>query len=203
MWVYIVIAAVLATASIAGYSACKSPAGGGDKNGEQPKDTVKNKLSKKDILAKLAELKEKPLPKNLNPGAMCYAKAVYKDTSEFVCPVCNHRTLHTGYMSQHLKYDVPRAKSVAARIKTMNLRIDETHFCEKCRPKDAYVAMCLVVSYPDEPAEHKTCSVSAMDLVMIEEFLSGSTVHHSSQDNEMPMQECIPRLETLLGIKLK
>ncbi|MFH0896115.1 MAG: hypothetical protein V2A54_16910 [Bacteroidota bacterium] len=203
MWIYIIIAAILATASFAGYSACKSPSGDKKNTDEQPRDTVKNKFTKKEIIAKLAELKEKPIPQKLNPGAMCYAKVAYSDTAYFVCPICNHRTAYTNYYSQIIKLEVPKAKAIAARIKTINIKIEDKNYCDKCRPKNENPGMCLIVSYPDDPVEHRSCTVSSTDLTMIEEFLAGSTVFHVAQDEERPMKDNIPRLEELLGITIK
>jgi len=160
--------------------------------------------SRADIAARLATLAREPAPTDLSPGAMCYKMAGPPDRAEYICPVCGEKTLYASSEDGNDRVaragtEVPDCRRLVSEIRGLSLRLDETEFCEKCRPGTAAPRLFLVVTWPDGQ-EHRTESVTSADLSLLLEFTSGARKHDEGASGETPLRDHLPRLTKLLGV---
>ena len=168
-------------------------------------------LSKQDIITQLKELAQKPAPKKLSMGAMCYKVAGPPDRVEYVCPVCGEKTLYANNKNNMndnyrvislIDRDLPVCRTTIKKIKGIKIELDETQFCKKCSPKIKEPQLGMVVYYEsDKP--YCVWGVSENDILLLSEFFSGSDKHQSDYGQEYPLKDSIERLEQLLGVSIK
>ena len=162
--------------------------------------------SKEALINRLKSLAQKPAPKNLNMGAMCYDMADPPDRAEYVCPVCGSKTLYANKdnsdIPQFIERDLASCRQIAKSITKVKVVPDESQFCRKCKPNVKKPQLCLTIHYPDQ-SKHSACKISEEDMNLLSEFFSGSDKHKLDNDEELPLKDYIKRLEELLGIKIK
>jgi hypothetical protein len=161
--------------------------------------------SRADIADRLAALARDPAPAELTPGAMCYETMGPPDRAEYVCPTCGEKTLYASTEEDYFRAsragnDVPECRRLASGIRDLNVRLDESEFCEKCRPGVATPRLALVVRYPDG-REVRTEDANSLDLTLLVEFTTGSRKHDGGMEGETPLKEHLPRLQALLGVE--
>lgn len=170
---------------------------------------ITKKLTREQIAQRLKKLKESPAPTNLRPAAMCYKMAATPDRIEYICPVCGERTLYSSQASGNyqqvtlVREDIPECRQLVKSITGLSLSIDESEFCRKCSPRVGSPAMTLIIRYPGEKEPRQVKGISAQDLTLISEFLSGKNRHEGERGSETPLVDYIPRLLELLGVTVK
>ncbi|MFH0896112.1 MAG: hypothetical protein V2A54_16895 [Bacteroidota bacterium] len=204
---YILATAIVSVIGFFTFTSCvQNSKGNLQENGNDsilPPDTSKRDtlLTKTELIQKLKILSVTPIKSNLNEGAMCYKTAGPPRTIDYICPVCGHKTVYADDKTHFLYRDLDRCRLRVKNIKGISATLDESQFCHKCSKevvKDP--ALCLNIKIRDVSETHKTCGISDTDIDLLVEFLQGNTVHLSSTDSEIPLQNSISRIEELLGI---
>ncbi len=173
-------------------------------NVNNPKDSTPEVYSKAEIEDMLKKL-SKSNPKNLETiGAMCYEMAALPERVEYVCPVCGEKTLYTNnyHYTKLIAWDLEQMRQIVAGLKGIDIKLDESQFCKNCSPNIGEPQLCLIVTLEGEK-EHKTCGIIMFDIKILSDFLNGSEVYKGFYDEETPLKEYIPRIEELLGVKMK
>lgn len=193
---------------IASGRALRSPALSSRFVAQNPPHMAKE-LTREEIAKRLRKLQKSPPPRNLKPGAMCYAAVIAPQRSEYICPVCGERTLYSLEASGHperiwmVGQDIPRCRTLVKAITGLAVSLDEKEFCRKCSPGAKAPRLTLIIRYPGEEEPRRVPGITSNDLVLLQEFLSGKDRHKDSQDNETPLADTIPRLQELLGVTAK
>jgi hypothetical protein len=179
--------------------------------------TEKAGMDRETLARKLRELASRPPPKDLETVvAMCYKMAAPPETAEYVCPVCHEKTLYglpsTGAKDLNagtsravwvLERELDSCRRLVKEIKGLAVELDESQFCRKCSPNVKEPALGLVVRYSGQKTAYRVWGVTADDLLLLNEFLSGKDRHAGGRDEQTPMKSHLERLEELLGVKLK
>lgn len=161
-----------------------------------------SKLSKKDISQRLLNLSKKPAPKKLSVGAMCYKVAVTPLRAEYICPVCGEKTLYADYKDTDIVNRIPTYRNMIKNIKGLDIKLDESEFCKKCRPEMSSPQICLIIRYNEGAKIHRVCNINDNDIRLITEFTEGKDIHKSGNDGESPLKDYLERLQQLLGTTL-
>ncbi|MFH0896110.1 MAG: hypothetical protein V2A54_16885 [Bacteroidota bacterium] len=215
--IYYILASVLVSIvgifSIASYSHksnTNQPANGSDTipgsdtTITAPIDTPKNKLfTKEELLYKLNYLSKSSINSELTSnGAMCYSLVPLSMLAEYICPVCNSKTIYLQSQSGYVSREIPSCRAIVKRLKGIDAVLDESLLCDNCNKDRIEPSLCLIIYYPDK-TKNKTCNITREDLIYLEEFLSGSLKHHTITDAELPLKDHIGEIEKMLGISLK
>lgn len=80
------------------------------------------------------------------------------------------------------------------------VRLDESQFCERCRPGVAEPKLALVVPYEGEGGTHRVEGVSEEDVQLVCELFKGEGKHNQGATGEVPLKEHTRRLAELLGV---
>lgn len=170
-----------------------------------------------ELQQKLDELKNKPEPRDLQRGAMCY-EMVTPAQQNYICPDCGQRTVYP-----EIDYSKQTARERNERwniLTTLNLlpsfnrtlatinqtaqkdgysfTLDTSAFCSECgkgKPKKIR----LIVRQPDgttAPAH----PVELDDLRILEAFFAGKDRWKGDQDMEHALQQSLPRIRELLNL---
>ncbi len=157
--------------------------------------------SRAGIADRLAALAREPAPTDLSRGAMCYAPMPEPPRVEYLCPACGERTVYPasgeGYYAC-LRIDACRR--LVGEIRGLDVRLDESEFCAKCRPGTISPRLTLVLKVPGARAR-RIAKFREEDLVLLAEFTTGSSRHDGGPGGETPLKDHLPRLVTLLGVK--
>lgn len=159
-------------------------------------------LSRKLLESRLEKLSFTPAPGNLNMGAMCYKVAMNVKRIEFVCPVCGEKTIYPekSHNAIYINNQLEKTRREIKKMKSFDIKLDETQFCKKCSPKTKNPKLFLVINYSDaKPSKVQIKNYN--DIVLLREFLEGKIVHKYSSDRETPLRQHLPRIKELLGIK--
>jgi len=153
----------------------------------------------------LRELARSDAPKDLAPGAMCYAPTVPKlyVKTEYVCPKCGEKTLHAAPGAVRLLDELlPACRRRIQQLTQLPAQLDESQFCRKCSPDVKTPALYLVLQFADEAAPRRVKDVDADDLVLLAEFFAGKKKHGDAIGAETtPLKNHVRRLAELLGVK--
>ena len=166
-------------------------------------------LTREQVAKRLKKLSKSPPPAKLSLGAMCYEVAAPPDRGEYVCPVCGQKTLYTRAREQGqnnvdmVLNDIPECRRMVKAIKGLNLTLDESEFCHKCSPAVKSPGLILIVRYPGEKKPHRVRNVSSSDLEILQLFITGQDRVAGFTGTETPLKEYLPRLQELLGIKIR
>lgn len=162
-------------------------------------------LSRDQVRERLGELAAAPVPKLNTVGAMCYEPAMLPTRAEYVCPACGERTVYELGMASTVQEQLPSCRREFQELEKVAgeaVELDESQFCRKCQPEVETPALVLTTTYGDG-SEHEVPGVTAGDLRILREFLSGKRVHTTFNDAEQPLKDHLERLEELLGVKLR
>jgi hypothetical protein len=146
--------------------------------------------------------REPPPPR----AAMCYKRAAPSQTVDFVCPKDGSRTLYgigspIGERVGHLPQLQAMARALAREAGSRaTIVLDLSEFCRTCTPTPpAPPEPVLSVKLPDGK-ETRTRGITPEDLVLLEEFLVGSSLHKASDGKTSPLEESLPRIREILGM---
>ncbi len=176
---------------------------------EQKKPLATENLTREQVAGLLEKLAKSPPPGNLSQGAMCYSRVAPPDRSEYVCPSCGKKTLYARNDTKarnnvdFVMTDIPECRRLVKAIKGIELKIDESQFCEKCSPGAKSPQLILTVHYPGEKGTHQVKGICSHDLIILQEFLTGKDRHAGDTGQEKPLKEYLPRLQEILGIKVR
>jgi DNA-directed RNA polymerase subunit RPC12/RpoP len=169
-----------------------------------PQPTGVTASTKVDIDNLLKRVAEKPAPKNLNPGAMCYSMMAPPDRAEYVCPSCGTKTIHALNQLER-SWDAPAlsVKHYRGYIEQLNKlglvsKLDETYLCSACK-KEGVSGLFLEVTVKGRIV--RTALKSDHDLKKLVAFVQGDLVWKGDQGSELPLKPELPRIRQLLGVK--
>jgi len=185
---------------------CVKTGGQGDVTTEaQTNSEVSGK--KVDVDRLLKRLAEKPVPQELQMGAMCYKMAMPPERAEYVCPSCGTKTIHV------LNDKTPRMggwnnpvlaiKHYQGYIEQLNklglaAKLDESFLCSACN-KDGKDSLFLEVTLKGRVVRNALADMN--DLRKLIAFVQGDLVWKGEQDMERPLKPELPRIRQLLGVK--
>lgn len=210
---YILIAIVLMALCVLGFTCRKSTANGAVNSSTNPVTVSSGKyLSQQDIQKQLAVIAQKPPPKELAIGAMCYDIAGPPPRIDYVCPVCGEKTIYaledtadektrlSRFQTVWTIQDLENCRRFAQTIKKLDITLDESQFCKKCSPGIDTPTLDLIVRYPDRPVPHRVSGVNWTDLAMLKAAADGKLKYKDRQDTEVALKGNLPRLQELLGV---
>jgi len=176
-------------------------------------------LTREQLNTLLDSLAARPVPaqETLRMGAMCYEPVGIPMRSEYVCLVCNTKTLYeVGKEGGREKIDaayvieeLPRRRKQIEEINTLNVtaQLDETDLCSHCqRDKDkAKPGLYFVVSTTTEDGKEKTIRtlLTYGDLPKLIACLKKQDRWVGENDGEYPLKPELPRIRELLGLDEK
>jgi Uncharacterized protein containing LysM domain len=156
-------------------------------------------LTREQLNAMLDDLAKTPAPTKLSPGAMCYAVAPFPPRSEYTCPECDAKTIHT-----YENWTAYRNSVAKLRALGIDAKLDERSLCEICRAKmdgDPKAGdMFLDVTVGDTVVRNKITTHSN-DLTILIAFLEGKDKWISRNNGEHAVKKSMPRIRELLGLE--
>ncbi|MFH0864669.1 MAG: hypothetical protein V1904_00635 [Bacteroidota bacterium] len=206
MWYIITAVIIVGGALFTGLFGCanQSKSVGNNTDSNQTLfDTIKGMFSKQQIKEKLEALSNSPAPDVLKNGAMCYKVAAPPNRTEYVCPVCGERTVHTDNMARFIERELPVCRTLADSISGIELALDEKSFCKKCSPEVKDPSLCIKTKFAGETTENTLCDIDSDDMQLLYEFMKGKLTHKDDYDNETPLKNYMERLNQLLGVTIK
>lgn len=181
--------------------ACKAK--GNKPKGAPPMTSAKLKtLTPEEVKVLLANVKKAEAPKP-KMGAMCYDMAVSPYRAEYVCPTCGEKTLYppgTAVFQEGELDHCRRNFELLKKVAPLEVTLDESSLCRKCRPKAEHQALVLTVRFKDGAA-HTTSPVYAFDLQLLCDFFNETLSTATSNGGEEPLKDHLLRIHELLGIK--
>jgi hypothetical protein len=173
---------------------------------KDPQPTGNVASPKIDIDRLLKQVAEKPVPKELNMGAMCYKMAMPPERAEYVCPSCGTKTLHA--LNENGRMGGWRAPALAVKyyrtyIEQLNklglaAKLDESFLCSACN-KEGNTSLFLEVTVKGRVV--RNALVDMNDLRKLIAFVQGDLVWKGEQDAEYPLKPELPRIRQLLGVE--
>lgn len=152
-----------------------------------------------DIDKLLKDLAKKPVPTQLQPGAMCYEVAMPPDRYEYVCQACGSKTIHTQEGLMFIDNLIRQNRFCVDELKKLgwDVKLDESFMCTKCR-KEGVKTFYLEVTYKGKTARNE---LKAHDLVKLMAFAQGKQVWLGDTGGENPLKPELPRIKELIGVK--
>ena len=80
----------------------------------------------------------------------------------------------------------------------VGITLDESEFCEQCRPGVAAPKLALVVQA--QPSPRRVEGIDETDVLLLAEFLQGKQKHQGDMGAEEPLKKHTRRLAELLGL---
>ncbi|MCK5115600.1 MAG: hypothetical protein KAR44_03310 [Candidatus Aegiribacteria sp.] len=158
-------------------------------------------LSMNQIHILLARLENEEPPESVR-GAMCYAPMGVSNISEYICPVCEEKTVYTGNLTSIIQWEIDAARRLVESIDShtdFNVELDETLYCDYCSSGEEETPS-LILRVCIESGTENTSSVSITDLRMLDSFLQGRLFWVTSNDGQEPLKDHVERMAELLGI---
>jgi len=174
-------------------------------------------LTREQIDQLLADLAEKPAPKDLDPGAMCYTMRFDFMREEYNCPICGGKTIFPKGERWAL---FAKTLNIPAKIKELrnlglDIKADERAWCNECRvkmepvpnPGDIFIEITFnekttrtLLVYNDEQKDVYVGLGESFDFIILKAFLEGKSVWTVYNGRERPLQPELPRIRQLLGL---
>lgn len=197
-WIVALVIAVFSISVVGGIHAAQKKA---DVTKPVQENTMK-RMTSEEIRSQLTMLAMKKPPKDLaDIGAMCYKVAMPPERVDYICPKDGSKTLYKQQYVHFIQYDIPRMRTLAETMPSILVSLDESEFCKKCSPNVTNPQIIMTVHYTDRT--HTVKGVSDRDLQLMRDFLSGKDRFTNEYDAETALKDYIPRLEELLGVKIK
>jgi hypothetical protein len=107
----------------------------------------------------------------------------------------------SGELRGVVEYGLPHFRRQLAECGAgeAGIRLDESQFCEHCRPGVRAPKLVLVVQ--SEGREHRVEGIEANDVVLLSEFLQRKKKHVGGFGAETPLKDHARRLAELLGLE--
>ena len=169
-------------------------------------DSVSNigtAFSKQELEKMLIELSKSEAPSELAVGAMCYKVARPPDRYEYICPLCEEKTLHTNSYAYFFQKELGACRRIANNLSRYGVALDETNFCSHCNKDKSSEeeGLCIIIQYKEEES-HRCCSIRLEDLKILDAFFNGKAKYTGSHGNEIALKTKQERLEYLLNIEI-
>jgi len=168
---------------------------------------VDTPLSRDEIEAKLRALAATVPPiRDVDEGdgavaAMCYVvDDLHLDAEEYVCPACGDRTRYPKGLAFVNVEEIEACRRMVGRIEVLDLMLDESEFCRRCRPGGRDPELVLTVNIPGEEPR-VTRRVSMRDLEGLHALTTGRLLLPGPEGTEDHMRYETPRLRQLLGVR--
>jgi len=159
-------------------------------------------LSKAEILKKLKELKNKPIPTELSTGAMCYKVAMPPDRIDYICPVCGEKTLYLKNPAFPILKELPSMRSLVKPLEKYGIVLDERALCKKCQTQTSEKTVCLIIPYLENVNQpHKKCPIRDHELKLLNDFFNGKDKYANEYDVETPLVNYLQNLYKIFGLK--
>jgi DNA-directed RNA polymerase subunit RPC12/RpoP len=217
MWYIVIVAVLLIGVIFSSKLICQNTKSKSEKSDNKivinspniENDTIKAMFSREQINKKLKRLAETPPPTNLSYGAKCYSKVnMDNQVHEYVCPVCGEKTIYKkGKVKENfflidnvLAFDLEACRKQVEKVKGVNISLDETQFCNKCKPNIENPSLCLLVNIAGRKETTRVCSITSEDIKLIQEFLADELVHKGDREEEYPLVNYSDRIKQLLGM---
>ena len=165
-------------------------------------------FSKTKLRQMLAKIESSRTPKIKNVSAMCYAPPPMPNRAEYICPICNQKTLYVFSTNDsrssnacwHIAYDLTTARRLIGEIQKYApaVRLRENNFCDNCYPNHGTPNLGVIIRY-DDGTEIATDNISTEDLQILLGFFSGALIYNAGGPDTKPLQKDMPRLKQLLG----
>jgi predicted RNA-binding Zn-ribbon protein involved in translation (DUF1610 family) len=210
----LVVAAVAVFAGLSSAASQTAPA----KTTSAVESSQSRTTARSNIGQRLETLARSDAPTQLSMGAMCYRMAAAPVTADYVCPACGEKTIYSRRAAgetareysntRFIETEIPACRRLMKSIQDLKtegltFKLDESQFCAKCSPDlEGTPKLVLVVSYEGEEKAHRIEGVTADDLGLLHEFLSGADTHKGEQGAETPLKDHLERLEELLGVEV-
>ncbi len=147
---------------------------------------------------RLNELAQSEPPKDLSMGAMCYDVASPPERFDYVCPVCNAKTVLVNERRySRTPWELDACRRLVKEIKGLDVALVETGFCQTCFPHAERRSIDLVVHHPNG-SSHCVQGITGNDLKLLAEFLAGQEKHMGARGQETPLRDYADRLRELL-----
>lgn len=175
-------------------------------NREQKKKMKETKilLSRAEIAKKLEMLKQKPLPKNLSLGAECYEIAQRPDRIDYICPVCNQKTIYANGKFGHTLEEISAIRSIMKTLSQYSISLDERAFCKICSKEISEKSLCLNIPYAEDGKNvYRRCQIGRESIKLLYEFLQDKDCHVGNYGEETPLANYVEELKALLGLTEK
>jgi len=185
----------------------------GSDNSQTPEPTTRTakatgkeirSMSREEMAQKLKRLEKASTPKP-KMGAMCYDIAAPPQRAEYVCPDCGEKTLYTDEVAFFLGWELESCRrdfDKANWAGNLQMKLDESSFCQHCRPEAKVHQLALIITYSDGTT-HTTAPVQEEDLRILRNFLEGQVMYETFNGGTWPLKEKLPRLRELLGMNAK
>jgi len=199
---YFIIISIIVTILCIGLLSCKTGIHSTNTT-SQIMDTSKTYNTRSEIEEQLQNLSKKKVIIEETISAMCYEIAAPPSRAEYCCPQCGEKTLYTQDYAPFVLQELPACRSIYKSLTQLKAELDESQFCRKCSPNVEKPELCLITHYKDENSSHKYCNLTSNDLSLVSAFLNGQDIHESDYGEKAPLKDYIPRIESILGVKLK
>ena len=159
-------------------------------------------LTQEQLDTLLNELAQKPAPKNLSFGAMCYMVAMPPERKEYVCPVCNAKTIATTDASWIGRF-LDTYRQLMQQVKALGLdaTLDERSLCETCRAKMERPPEIGIFFIEVKIGEKtKRTAINIDDFLKLIAFLEKKDKWTGRTGRELPLKDELPRIRQLLGM---
>ena len=161
-------------------------------------------LTQKKLDSLLKELAQKPAPKNLSPGAMCYMVDMPPERIEYVCPVCNSKTIVANNLRWFIGNMLDTYRQQIKQVKRLGLSatLDERSMCETCRAK-MEPAPEIGDFFIEVKIGEKTTrtEIRQDDCPKLIAFLKKKDRWEAGNGSELPLKDELPRIREILGIQ--
>lgn len=160
-------------------------------------------LSPTQINILLARLEAEEAPA-ITMGAMCYDVAGPPEVAEYVCPICQEKTLYNFSQSAFISWELAGCRRMAESINEhteFDVSLDERFFCDFCLPNTENENQSLVLRVLRDDQVEILNKVSITDLRMLDSFLQGNLYYIDEYDAQYPIKEFSDRMRELLGVE--
>ncbi len=159
-------------------------------------------LSSEQINILLARL-EAEEPPEITMGAMCYDMVGPPSVAEYVCPICQEKTLYDFSQSAFISWELEGCRRMAESINELTdfeVSLDERLFCDFCLPNTEKENQSLVLRVLNDDEVEILNKVSITDLRMLDSFLQGNLYYMDEYEAQFPLNEFSDRMRELLGV---
>jgi hypothetical protein len=176
-------------------------------------------LNREAIRVLLKWVADTPVPKSPIVCACCYMVAEGPNRSDYLCPRCGERTLYDVIAKgdktlsarqkrreivDAVEYGIPACRQEMQELRKLvgdAISLDESQFCRKCSPTVTEPTLVLHVAYAEGQPQDTVTDVTLADLRLLHKFLAGELFDNDGIERT-PLNESLPRLQTLLGMRL-
>lgn len=163
------------------------------------KDNPKIIKDSVDLEKSLKELSETEYKGKLNSGAMCYAVVAKRDTTDFICSVCNKNTRYRIDDINHIKY----IKKTFDEIKSLkyDVILDESEYCEHCnKTKLKEPSLIFKIRFSKDADYHVIKSNINEDYLILLDFLKGKDTYIKYEHDIRPIHWKIDVIKKMTGL---